>query len=264
MVILAELEVFHSRPVAPTRRVALGRTELPVDPPPGSGGVLLGGVVAHNVGVVDPDLIPELARLTVQLEHGQRIAQPRLRYRFQTDRIGLQRSRHRLLREANSLRFEFDDEHGDPSQQLLGAVYAAGQLPMRLRRPVMAAVRRSISWRGAVGPEFIAMLSGFDTATSWSANLIAHPVEWALDVLGFHRHGERSVEASVAQLIDSGTQVAEHTRHSGTGPTPSAVQRRYRQLLMAAHPDHGGHAIDAAQRIADLSEARRILLGLTG
>ncbi len=30
---------------------------------------------------------------------------------------------------------------------------------------------------------------------------------------------------------------------------------------MAAHPDHGGDAGDAAQRISELTEARRILLG---
>ena len=44
-VLLAELEIWHSRPIAPTRRVALGRSLLPVDPPPGFGGILLGGGV---------------------------------------------------------------------------------------------------------------------------------------------------------------------------------------------------------------------------
>ena len=37
MVVLAEIEIFHSRPVAPTRRVALGHRELPVEPAPGFG-----------------------------------------------------------------------------------------------------------------------------------------------------------------------------------------------------------------------------------
>ena len=41
--LLAELEVRHSRAVAPTRRVALGRHWLPTDPAPGYGGILLGG-----------------------------------------------------------------------------------------------------------------------------------------------------------------------------------------------------------------------------
>ena len=39
--LLAELEVWHSRPVTPTRRVSLGHLVLPVDPTPGFGGLLL-------------------------------------------------------------------------------------------------------------------------------------------------------------------------------------------------------------------------------
>ena len=39
-----------------------------------------------------------------------------------------------------------------------------------------------------------------------------------------------------------------------------AVQRRFRDALRAAHPDHGGATDDAAKRINDLTEARRILL----
>ena len=41
--ILAELEAFHSRNYSPTRRLALGYTDLPADPPPGFGPLLLGG-----------------------------------------------------------------------------------------------------------------------------------------------------------------------------------------------------------------------------
>ena len=48
---------------------------------------------------------------------------------------------------------------------------------------------------------------------------------------------------------------------NGHGPSKSEVQRRYRRLLIEAHPDHGGERLDAAQRIADLTEARKILLG---
>jgi hypothetical protein len=76
-VILAELEVFHSRPIAPTRRVALGRTRLPCDPAPGFGGILLGGIVAGHIDQLDPDLFDDLHRLTLQLEAGMRIPQPR-------------------------------------------------------------------------------------------------------------------------------------------------------------------------------------------
>lgn len=242
--ILAELEVYHSRPIAPTRRVAVGDGRLPVDPPPGFGGILLGGVVAQNIGGVDADLVPDLIRLTEQLEHGFRIPQPRLRHRFQADRVGLQRSVHRLRGtgpQGRELAFEFDDEHGNPAQQLLGAVYAAGQLPLRHRSAVMATIRRAIGWSGPVGPDLIATLAGFRRGGPVSALAMENPVEWALDTLGFV-NGDRHPDGDGA-------------------PSRSDIQRRFRKLLIEAHPDHGGEQRDAASRIADLTEARRILLG---
>jgi hypothetical protein len=44
------------------------------------------------------------------------------------------------------------------------------------------------------------------------------------------------------------------------GSDRRVVQQRFRDLLRAAHPDHGGESDEAAQRIAELAEARRILL----
>jgi hypothetical protein len=256
--IVAELEVYHSRPVAPTRRVALGHMTLPVDPPPGFGGVLLGGVVARHVGALDPDLLPDLQRLTLQLENGQSISQPRLRYRFQHDRVGLLRSTHRLMGEGDALRFAFDDDDGTPTQQVLGAVYAAGQLPLRARGSVMAAVRRAVGWQGVVGGELIAALAGFGAGAAWSAHALAHPVEWALEVLGFtSEDGHRPDGNGNGNGHGPGPRISRE----GIGPSRREIQRRFRQLLIEAHPDHGGRSEAAAQRIADLSEARRILLG---
>jgi hypothetical protein len=77
--VVAELEIYQSRPIAPTRRVSLGEMNLPTDPPPGFGGILLGGIIANHIGDVDPDLVPDLLRLTTELEEGRRIPQPRLR-----------------------------------------------------------------------------------------------------------------------------------------------------------------------------------------
>jgi hypothetical protein len=261
--ILAELEVYHSRPVAPTRRVALGEMDLPVDPPPGFGGILLGGIVATNVRELDPDLLPDLTNLIMQLENGQRISQPRLRYRFQRDRVGLQRSRHRLVGDGETLAFEFDDKNGEPNQQLLGAVYAAGLLPPRQRHGVMGTLRRGIGWQGPIGPDLITALAGFNGGQNWSMHAVSHPVEWALEVLGFNdagrggrRWGGRGARNGTAR-----SGATEGSGEAGVGPTRSEIQQAYRHLLIEAHPDHGGEADDAAQRIADLTEARRILLG---
>jgi hypothetical protein len=44
--LLAEMEIFHSRPIAPTRRLSLGHLVLPVDPAPGFGGLLLGAIMS--------------------------------------------------------------------------------------------------------------------------------------------------------------------------------------------------------------------------
>src|SRR5262245_27320959 len=104
--LLAELEVRHSRAVAPTRRVALGPHWLPTDPPPGYGGILLGGIVAAHVEDVPPDERDDLIALVDDLEEGKRIAQPRLRHRFQTDVVGLERTRHALLGDGQEMRFE--------------------------------------------------------------------------------------------------------------------------------------------------------------
>ena len=235
--VLAELEIFHSRPIAPTRRVALGRRELPVHPAPGFGGVLLGGIAAQAVIDLDPDLLPDLNRLIVQLEEGRRIPQPRLRYRYQTDVIGLTRSTHRLVGDGERMEFEFDDR-GAAAQYLLGAVYAAGELDPVERRSVMGAIRKGLRWYGDIGPSLIAHLSGTQGARSLSPAAFEDPVRWALDLLGF------------TAAADPGP----------FRPDRADVQRRFRELLRQAHPDHGADADGAAQRIADLAEARRILI----
>lgn len=231
--VLAELEVFQSRPIAPTRRVALGACTLPTSPAPGFGGLLLGAVAAAFIGQVDPDLHPDLHRLTHQLEHGHRIPQPRLRHRFQTDHIGLNRRTHRLLGDGETLSLDLDRTDGtSPGPQVLAAVYAAGRLPIESRGPVMRVVRRGLAWRGADDGRIIAAVSGQGSGLVTAAARFADPEAWALAVLGL------------------------------TGPAPQRkdVQRRFRELLRVAHPDHGGGQAAAAERIAELTEARRILL----
>ena len=233
--ILAELEVFHSRPIAPTRRVALGRENLPVTPAPGFGGLLLGGIVAGHIDELDPDLFDDLHRLTLQLQEGMRVPQPRLRHRFQQDRIGLTRSVHRLVGHGEDITFEFEDK-GAAAQHILAAVYAAGQLPLTARPRVMDTIRKGMRWSGPLDGVFITHLSGLDRGRDWSTAAFRDPVRWAMGVL---------------DLTDGQTAAV---------PERDDIQRQFRDLLRVAHPDHGGDSDDAARRIADLTEARRILL----
>jgi hypothetical protein len=97
---------------------------------------------------------------------------------------------------------------------------------------VFDVLRRGLAWRGPIGPETFRHLTG-DADLRWAATAFADPRLWALDVLGL-------AEGAAGQ---------------------KDVQRRFRQLLREAHPDHGAASADAADRISDLTEARKILLG---
>ncbi len=230
--LLAELVVWHSRPFSPTRRLALGESMLPTDPAPGFGGILLGGVVAAHMDDLDPELHHDLHRLINELEHGRRIVQPRLRHRFQTDRVGLSSSHHRLLGVGEAIDFDFDTK-GSAAQQILGAVYAAAMVPPVARHSIATVLHKAMRWTGPLGPSFVSYLSGVGGARAWSARAFADPVAWALEVLGI----------------------------AADSPDRQAVIAHFRARLREVHPDHGGSADDAGQRILDLTEARRILLG---
>lgn len=232
LVLLAEIEVFHSRPVAPTRRVSLGHLYLPVDPLPGFGGLLLGAVVAYFLPSFDEELHPDLTRLVNQVERGERVVQPRLRHRFQVDHVGLGSTVHRLVGDGENISFELSDTYS-PMQQVLGAIYATERLEPKARRAVAGLLHRAMRWDGAVGPSFIAYLAGVSGAQSSQFAAFADPVAWALDTLGF----------------PVGT----------VKPTKREVTAHYRTRLIEVHPDHGGEAATASKLIADLAEARRIL-----
>ena len=233
--LLAELEVFHSRPIAPTRRVSLGNALLPCDPAPGVGGVLLGAIAARFTPELEADFVPDLVALTHEVEAGRRIAQPRLRHRLQDDRIGLTRSVHRLFRHEpdDALHVTFTDDKGQAGQMVLGAIYATQGLPSDQRGAVLAAIRRGIAWKSDVNPALFLHLSGRG-AGSLSGDALADPVGWAKKMLGFG--------------VDDDM------------PGRSLIQRSFRERLIDAHPDHGGDDADAAKLIADITEARRILL----
>jgi hypothetical protein len=234
--LLAELEVRHSRPYAPTRRVALGQLYLPTDADgPGHGGLLLAGIVAAGVSALEEDeeLLERIDGLLTDLERGARIVQPRLLHRFQVDRHGLDRSRHRLVGDDLGGGLELDiDGHGAVLPQVLAALYAAGQLSYKVRGDVFRLLRRATRWTGGIDEKLLAFLTG-DEAGSFRRRGIPNDERWALKVLGFD---------------------------PGTEPARSEIQKQFRTLLRESHPDHGAEVEGAGQRIQDLTEARRILL----
>lgn len=71
-VLLAELEIWHTRPLTPTRRLSLGHMVL-CDPAPGFGGLLLGAIIARHAADVDDDLLPDTHRLLAQIQRGERV-----------------------------------------------------------------------------------------------------------------------------------------------------------------------------------------------
>jgi hypothetical protein len=228
-VLLAELEIYHSRPTQPTRRLSLGNLVLPTDPPPGFGGLLLGAVVAQHIPGVDDDLHGGIRRLIVEIERDQRVVQPRLRHRFQIDRHGLARSLHQMHGDGDDILFEFGSAGSDLAM-VLGAVYAAERLDNSHRRIITPVLTKALTWRGPIGPALVAYLAG---STSTALTALADPRGWAMELLGFP--------------VD--------------GPPPSKrdVTKQYRRRMRDVHPDHGGEATDASKAILDLGEARRIL-----
>jgi hypothetical protein len=233
-VLAAELEVRHSRVVAPTRRVALGELFLPTDPPDGP--LLLASVVGTFVPRLDPDRRDDLDLLIDDLERRRRIPQPRLRHRFQTDTVGLGRSRHRLYRDDEtgrpSLSYE-DASH--PLPQILAAVYATSLLVTSARPHAFSMLWRASRWDGGTDEALLDHLQGPDPL-------------YAV----FRRRGTDATWALVALGFSPDEQ-----------PDRTDVVRRFRDAVRDAHPDHGAESTDASMRITELTDARRILLSLS-
>jgi hypothetical protein len=234
-VVIASLDICHSRPIAPTRRIALGLRDLPVSPAPGAGGVLLAGIVAQSAPEVEPELREDLMAVLDALAAGQRVVQPRVRHRFQVDQVGLTVSTQQLVSVNGTLDFDFDLDNARPVQLALGAVYAAASLPQQARVPVFDALTSALVWGRPVDNAFITWLMDGRAGELLDLKAWNNPMVWAMEILE----------------IDGDPDEA---------PSKRVVQRRFRTLLREAHPDHGGLTDDAAARINDLTEARRILL----
>jgi hypothetical protein len=248
-VILAELNIRHTRRHMPTRRVALDASYLPMNGA-AYGAALLAAVVAENVGGLDDEQAELLPRLLHVARDGLAVPRIGLRYRLQTDVHGLDLSRHRILEEGGLLVVELD-VHGAPAPQVIGAVMAAAAMGMTTRRKALRAVdaqpgvipepfyvrrllhgvpsdRPPLAASGPVGPHHGVTPS--PDAARWAG--VPSERRWAMEVLGLG--AEMKVDRD-------------------------DVQRRFRRLLRTAHPDHGGESDGAAERIAELTEARQLL-----
>jgi hypothetical protein len=235
----------------PTRRVALDGSYVPTSGP-AYGGVLLGAVVVENIGALDEDQLEMLPNLLHDARQGLRVPRIAMRYRLQTDTHGLDRSRHRIIGEdgngsGRQVVLELDC-HGRAAPQVIGAVMAAATLPESSRpsalRAIDAALRSGALPEGVVirrlyegvpglapfapGARPVATVNGEDL---WRG--VPSERRWALEVLGL-RAG----------------MVVDH----------DDVQARFRRLARLAHPDHGASPDGAAERLAELAEARGLLL----
>jgi hypothetical protein len=229
-VLLAEIEVRHSRAIAPTRRVALGEVFLPTEPAPGFGGLLLAGIVAAGASCLDDDVRDGVDSLLWDLEHGRHVAQPRLFHRFQSDVHGLDRSRHRLTGGGEDMALEIDG-HGAVLPQVLASLYAAAHLDRAARPAVFRLLRRATRWEGAADTRLLHYLTSDEAALRrWAA---PGDEGWALRVLRFPL---------------------------GAEPSRSEILKRFRALVREHHPDHGAVSDGAGQRMHELTEARKILL----
>jgi hypothetical protein len=252
-VLLAELNVRHSRRHMPTRRVALDGSYLPTSGP-AHGAALVAAVVATSLPGVDEEQRELLPRLLHDARRGLTIPRIALRHRLQYDVHGLDLSRHRMLGEDGRLVVEID-VHGAPAPQVLGAVMGAAALGPSGRGVALDAIRRVVAgrWSGlAADVELRFVAEGawngvrppLATAETWTRGGppdeemwrgVGPDERWAMEVLGLR---------------------------AGMSVKRDDVNRRFRRLLREAHPDSGGTSTGAAARIEELTEARAILLPL--
>jgi hypothetical protein len=248
-VLLAELNVRHTRRHMPTRRVALGDLYLPTSGP-AYGATLLGAVIAEFLGELDEEQREVVPRLLHDAREGLSVPRIALRYRLQTDTHGLDRSRHRILAEATTAdvpRIVLElDRHARGDPQVIGAILAAAALPPSARsialRAVDEALRRpelppGMKVRRLVfgAPDLRQPMPGAPAAFAAEELWVGVPSErrWAMEVLGLH---------------------------AGMDVGRDDVQSRFRRLVRLAHPDHGAEHERAAERLAELAEARELLL----
>lgn len=255
--VLAELDIRHTRRHMPTRRVALGMPYISTNAFV-HGAVLLGAVVAQHIEALDAeqaDLLPALLR---DARDGLSVPRIALRYRLQHDTHGLDRSRHRLLAEHGRFVIELD-LHGRPAPQVIGAVMAAAALVATSRRATLRAIESAIA-RPGVMPEPVEVRYLREGVPGGRPPL---PGEWWAGATGATGPATAGDDETVWRGVPAERRWAMEVLglRPGGAPERGDVQRRFRRLVRLAHPDHGAMSYGAAERIAELAEAREVLLG---
>jgi hypothetical protein len=248
-VLLAELTVRHSRRHMPTRRVALDHAYLPMT---GArhGALLLSAVVAEYLAALDDEQAELLPRLLDDARRGLSVPRIALRYRLQTDVHGLDRSRHRVLGEDGRVVVELD-VHGAPVPQVLGAVLAVSAMGSSNREAAIHAIRMVAAARFRFPDGVLLRRLEYGVpqeppplpGTHWKRGRPPQELEWA---------GVPSERRWAMEVLGL---------RGGMTLDRDDISRRFRRLLRDAHPDHGGARSEAAERIAELTEARDVLIG---
>ena len=259
--LLAELNIRHTRRHQPTRRVAISDTYLPTS---GSvfGAVLLGAVVAEHLPLLDEEQRELLPRLLHEARNGLSVPRIAMRYRLQTDLHGLDRSRHRIVRESVRTILELD-RHGRPDPQVVGAVMAAAALPPTARSVALRAIDAAMRRPGVLpeGLEVRRLLEGVPGMRPYAPGEGPESEEWAR---AGRSGGAAGGESDGAQWFgipaDRRWAMEVLGLRAGTSLERTDVQARFRRLVRLAHPDHGAARDGAAERMSELAEARELLL----
>lgn len=255
--LLAELNIRHTRRHMPTRRVAVDPGYLPTSGA-GFGGVLLGAVVAEHVPGLDEEQFEALDHLVDVARRGFAVPRIALRYRLQRDTHGLDLSRHRIVSaavERSSVRPIVElDLHGPPAPQVIGALMAASQLPPSGRIVAFRLVDAAVARPGAL-PEGLEVRRRFEGLPG-----VRPPAPGVTTGIGSGRQPGREGWQGIPSERRWAMEVLG--LHAGLAIERDDVQRRFRRLVRLAHPDHGAGSAGAAERIAELTEARELLLGV--
>ena len=196
-----------------------------MDPSPGYGAVLLSAIAATFAPMLVPELADDYTKLLRQIDRGQRIAQPRLRHRFQQDRIGLTRSTHRLMIEGPRLRFRIDKGTGTPEQFLLAAAYACAPMTVADRAAAIAAINVGVAWRGALDGRFVSRVLGGSTHAAMPALAMSDPVGWAMRILGIETDAKLLKAAQLVNLLAVNLDKAKQLGALAKGKTTATTTR---------------------------------------